>query len=206
MQNVFWPPAAKISTYSLNVRAHNAGGAGRGGHYAFTRQPGEQWVGSVTVPEMVTTDALVFRAFLHSLRGKGGSFLMPIPGRALPFSGTIAADAAVDAESITASSAFAAAVNPGDWVALGDVQSSGQLLRITSKSGTTLDVRPRIRNAIASGTAIVGGTVYGRFRLDQDTPPLPLRLGRSSEITIQIAEAYSLPTATGGGLFLLLGV
>lgn len=74
-----WPVAAKVSEWTTAIKAHTRGLAGLGGHYAFTRAPGASWSASVAVPAMRAADALRFRAFLHSLRGRSGSFWFSPP-------------------------------------------------------------------------------------------------------------------------------
>lgn len=74
-----WPVAAKYTGPELTVFAHSRGGTGRGGHYGYERGKGAAWSGRLGVTSMRTADALTFRAFLHSLRGRSGSFYFPAP-------------------------------------------------------------------------------------------------------------------------------
>jgi hypothetical protein len=79
MQNLTWPPAAKIADHEVTIQAHSRGAATRGGHYFFERGPGARWRARLEVPAMRTSDALTFRAFLHALRGRAGTFLLALP-------------------------------------------------------------------------------------------------------------------------------
>jgi hypothetical protein len=192
MQNVAWPIAAKVSEWSLTIEAHSRGGEGRGGHYAYERGAGARWRGSLEVLPMATADACAFRAFLHSLRGKSGTFLWAIPAASAAISGTLTASASAGAETITVSSAVSGAVQcgPGAFLVVGDLTTTGQLVRVTGKAGSVLTIRPRLRAAYASGAAVSVGRVRGRFRLDQETPAVPLTGHRSHAVELDIAEAY----------------
>lgn len=79
MKLLDWPSVAKLQAWSPAVKAHTRGAAGAGGHYNFTRAPGASWVASLTLAPMCTADALQFRAFLHRLRGRSGSFWFAPP-------------------------------------------------------------------------------------------------------------------------------
>ena len=85
MRDATWPAAAKIRNWSLAITAHSRGDTGTGGHYAFERGPGAMWTGRLDVPPMCSEDAAEFRAFLHSLRGRSGTFGLPLPGRSITY-------------------------------------------------------------------------------------------------------------------------
>lgn len=213
MQNVEWPSAAKVAGFSLAIEAHSIGGANRGGHSFFGRGPGARWRGSFDVVQMPTETALQFRAFLHSLRGKGGTFLFALPSSGIGrksmfsdgteftdstafsdiwvggFSGELTADAAKGDDSIIVDSMSASIAVVGGYITLDD-PSTGQLLRVVAIDGATLKVRPRLRKAFLSGTAVAVGRPVGKFRLDQDVPAVPLNGQYSSALTVQVIEAF----------------
>ncbi len=81
MRGQTWPAAAKIREWTVGIVAHSRGDTGAGGHYEFERAPGAKWAGSISVPPMAASDAVAFRAFLHSLRGRSGSFYFTVPSR-----------------------------------------------------------------------------------------------------------------------------
>ena len=207
------PSVARFKSWALAVSAHSRGAAGVGGHFAFERGPGARVTGSIELTQLSTTHALKLRAWLHSMRGRSGTFYMPAPNRELvsnPCSSPTAqfgdctgfsdgttfsdlwagytthatdASAAAGAASISLASAGSAAV--GDWLLVG-----GQLVRIVSVSGGTIGIRPRLRSAVASGAAVYIGPVYALFRILEDAPIVPLVPGRSREFSIDIEEAY----------------
>ncbi len=184
MRNQTWPAAARIADWSLAITAHSRGDTGAGGHYEFERAPGASWAGSFTVPPMSTANALAFRAFLHSLRGRSGTFSIAVPDRATATTArTTATSAAAGATSLTL--VDASGLQRGDNLLL-----AGQLFRIGAVSGGAVTVRPRLRAAIAGGTAGTSGPVVAAFRLAGDPPAVQLINGRSAAVQVEIEEAY----------------
>ena len=219
MRNQTWPAAAKIRDWSLGIVAHSRGDTGAGGHYEFERGPGAKWSGTISVPPMTTANALAFRAFLHSLRGRSGTFYLTMPSHAIAadtctnrssgltrftdctrFSdGTQFSDAwtatAFSLSGTLTSSADAGATSVklskiGALAAGDTLLIGGQLLRVISISGFDVTVRPRLRSAVTGGTAFSAGAVAGLFRLTTDAPIVPLVNGRSLDVTLEIEEAY----------------
>lgn len=215
MRDRTWPTAAKLQSWSLTITAHSRGGAGLGGHYRFERGPGARWQGSFTVVPMCTADALEFRAFLHSLRGRSGSFGIDVPSRADagtdPCHGRTAGKTQysdctdyTDGTSYTdlwiLSDALAVAASAGDdtleldsaaGLQAGDtIVAGGQLFRIVSVSGDTLTVRPRVRADISDGAAVARRPINATFRILTDAPIVPLIPGRSRETALEIEEFY----------------
>lgn len=182
-----WPAAAKLSRWAFTVSAHSRGLSGAGGHYRFERGGGARWTGNVQIAPMVTADALAFRAFLHSLRGRSGTFYFTLPGRMSPISTTLSASALADAATVQVSSA--SNIGLGDYMTVYSIGGT-QLVRVTSKSGTTLGIRPRLRAAASNGAAVEAGSVTSVFRLAADAPNVACLQQRCREITLDIEEAY----------------
>lgn len=72
-----WPTSAKIVEREIGIEAHSRGVDQPGGASNHAIGTGARWVGGITVAAMVAATALSFRAFLHSLRGRSGSFMLP---------------------------------------------------------------------------------------------------------------------------------
>lgn len=214
MREAYWPDFVKVADWQLTVVAHSRGGEGQSGHYNYARGPGARLIGSVSVVPMATADALEFRAFLHSLRGRGGTFLMRPPYKpgnrraiytdgkkyddgtvytdtVVAEEGALAADAAADAATINvgtlSGSTFMA---PGRFLRVGPLGSGGQLVRVVSLAGNIATIRPRLRNAYPTGTVICVGRPLAEFRINGEVPAVPLRFGRSLDMQIAIREAY----------------
>lgn len=197
MQNVTWPAVVKIARHSLNVEAHSVGDQGRGGHYAFDVGGGARWRGTLDIPALKIADALTFRAFLHSLRGRSGTFYLTMPG----LGGTTVAGTNTNvlfpgSDTVELAGSAAAAAKVGDYALVGgnwtsfDPLGPPQLVRIVALSGSTATVRPRLRQTgLLPGLDLAIGAVVGRFRLDMETPAVPIVGERSRELTLQIIEA-----------------
>lgn len=202
-----WPSYAKIVDFARGVAAHSRGFTPPAGFLQYKLGGGARWVWDFSVAPILTRDALRFRAFLHSLRGRSGAFeiqLRPASGRACRYTdGTDFTDATTfdDAYTAVASSAAAVAgagalVFPASALgmfAVGDViKAGGQLLRVVSvdESGSiTVGVRPRLRQALASGAAVHVYSVTAEFKLATDPPAVSIIPGgRSSPISISAEE------------------
>lgn len=219
MRAVPWPSVAKIAEHKLDIAPHYRGGESRYGHTSFEIGSGAHFAGVLSVVPMRSADALTFRAFLHSLRGQAGTFglalyyvggaLVPASpgGVSLPLTGvsgysdtteysdgTEYADGTITETTLSALAAADAAtvsVTSASGIAVGRIISiNGQLCRVVSVDGTTVGIRPRLRAAAASGALVTFNGAVGLFRLDDETPAVPLIVGRSLPVQLKIREAY----------------
>lgn len=78
----------------------------------------------------------------------------------------------------------------GAFMVIGNLEDGGQLVRITAVSGGTVDFIPKLRAAKDSAEAVQIGNVLGLFRLDQETPAIPLDGFKSGPVSIKISEVY----------------
>jgi hypothetical protein len=188
MQNRTWPSFAKFVDGTPSIEAHSRGGEGISGHYAFARGTGAKWRWRFTVIPLATIQALQLRALLHSLRGPSGSVVMPMPSRTGTAIGTTTtASAASGAASLPLTSVAAVAV--GDFMTVA-AASGTQVVRATRIAGLTVDVRPRLRAAVASGAAVQIGAVTMLMRLKGQAPRIPLLNGHSSPFQVELEEVY----------------
>lgn len=187
MRNRSWPITAKYTGELPVIEAHSRGGQGSFGHYSFGIGGGARVVWTLNIVPMNTSDAVKFRAFLHSLRGSGGSFDITMPtisGGALQ-TGTVAA-AASGATSLVVTGFTPVA---GAWMTVTTAGGS-QLVRVTGVSGPTATIRPALRSAAAASAAVAQGPVTGTFRLIGNAPAIPLIVTRSKGFTLECEEAY----------------
>jgi hypothetical protein len=218
MRNRTWPITAKYTGELPIIEAHSRGGQGAGGHYNFGIGGGARVTWSLNIVPMNTGDALKFRAFLHSLRGSGGTFgiTMPAPSVAggavsglqgysdttlhsdgTPFSDTIDTSVMQLSEgTVAAASTGATALVitgftavAGAWMTI-TTAAGLQLVRVTSVSGSTATVRPALRAAVSASAAVRHGPVTGIFRLIGNPPAVPLIVTRSKGLTLECEEAY----------------
>ena len=217
MRSLTWPAAARATEYQLSVTGHTRGAPNREGVATFSRGSAARIVGRVSTVALSIADGLAFRAFLHRVRGRAGSFYMAIPGTGYGIATTsvvytdgtrytdgtaysdaleptkglamLSAAASAGAETVSLESVVGPALAAGQWCALGDLAAGGQLVRIVGVSGSTITVRPRLRAALADGTAVRFGGVQGLFRFPAAPPPLSFRNSVVSAAEFEIEEA-----------------
>ncbi|MFO1081869.1 MAG: hypothetical protein U1E23_14720 [Reyranellaceae bacterium] len=135
--------------------------------------PGERWEADVSLPLMGRADGEAWAAFLTSLQGPYGSFLLGDPAHTAPrgsVSGSVTATGAAMAYVVTlsgGSGSFAV----GDWIS---VSHSGvprlyKILNAPSAAGGTADIWPALRGAV-SGAAVTYLSPTGRFMLTGNPP------------------------------------
>lgn len=118
-------------------------------------------------------------------------FSSSAPAYSVASTATLGAAASADAATVTlAAPSYTPRLIAGNWLAIGDLTTTGQLVQIVSVSGLDVTIRPRLRNAQAFGAAVTYGPVTGLFRLVGKTPKVPLIPGRSSGLSVEIEEAY----------------
>jgi hypothetical protein len=219
MRNQPWPEFAKWSGQLPTVEAHSRGGRGAFGHYSHGIAGGARVTWSLNIVPMVTSDALRFRAFLHSLRGSGGTFRIRMPAPRVaggvvsglqgysdatlhsdgtPFSDTIDSGVAVETTGTTSGAASAGAQSMtvsgitavvGSWLMV--VTANGpQLLNVISVSGGTVGFRPALRAAVSSGATVNHGPVTAAFRVIGNVPAVPLIVLRSKGFSLECEEQY----------------
>lgn len=108
----------------------------------------------------------------------------PLPGSAT--TALAAGSSSVPVLGDTGSSLFRA----GAFMVVGDLEAGGQLVRVAAVSGGTATVVPKLRASHPAGTPILIGNVKGLFRLDQETPAVPLDGFRSGAVSIRLCEVY----------------
>lgn len=210
MRNVSWPAFAKVADKVLHVRPHSRGFGSVTGFGVFEKGPGARWAGVFSVPAMCAENALRFRAFLHSLRGRAGSFSFTLRSEpevaAIYTDGTryadgttytdivtasafITADAAKGDEVVTIDGTSGIPLTVGDFVRIGD-SATGQLVRVVAIDGYDYGIRPALRSAATAGTAFEFANVTGEFRTKNAPAISIVQGGRSQPIDIEIEEFY----------------
>lgn len=190
MRNLTLPAAFKSVSWSVSVAGHTRGAPTREGAGVYARGSGARIVGQFVAAPMATAEALAVRAFFHRLRGRAGTFFAPIPGTGtITGTATVDTTAAAGASSVVLTGVSGLTIAPGMWAVIGDLTAGGQMVRVVSVSGSTIDVRPRLRAAQASTTAVTFGRVSGLFRLSDRVPMISMRNGRSAGFTVEFEEA-----------------
>jgi len=138
---------------------------------------GQQWEADVTLPPMNRADAEQWVAFLVTLRGQLGTFLMGDPSSEAP-RGSAGGTPLVQGTSQTGDVLIAdgATANQTGWLKAGDYLQVGAgassslhkvLVDVDSDNGgnVTIDIWPSIKTAPADNSAIVVSSAKGLFRL-----------------------------------------
>jgi hypothetical protein len=150
---------------------------------------GQMWQADVTLPPMKRADAEIWVAWLVSLRGKFGTFLLGDPLCATP-QGSIGGTPLVNGagqtgETLQIDGCTANVTNwlkAGDYIQLGSGSTATlhKVLANANSNGSgqvTLSLWPHVRTAPADNAAVTVTNAVGRFRLS------------SNETTWSISEA-----------------
>lgn len=141
------------------------------------KHAGERWEAEITLPAMARADAEQWVAWLLSMRGREGTFLLGDPLGATPrgsAGGTPlvnGADQTGDSLSIDGCTAGQTGwLKAGDYIQLGSGASASlhKVLQDVDSNGAgqaTLDLWPSVRTAPADNSAIVTSSAQGVFRL-----------------------------------------
>lgn len=165
---------------SFDLRATNAVAYGRS-PFTFAGQvfaySGQMWQADITLPPMKRTSAEQWIAWLVSLRGQYGTFLMGDPRGCTPRGVATGTPLVKGANQTGGSLALdGATINVTGWLKAGDYIQLGtsttarlhKVLTDASSDGTgnvTLDIWPHIRTAPADNAAITVSNAKGVFRL-----------------------------------------
>lgn len=122
------------------------------------------------------TDGTAYADYVaSSVPGQGATTALAVKGAA-----TIAVDSGIDTALLVV----------GNYMMLGDAQDGGQLVQIVAVSGSNVDIRPRLRADLPSGSVITCGPVLGRFVLEGDPPDIALRGDRGAAFQLSVREDY----------------
>lgn len=166
--------------------------------------PGQRWGASISLPPMKRQDAEYWVAFLLSLKGQVGTFLLGDPNCVVPqgASATTPGTPVIAGANQTGSvlnigglpSAVANYFLPGDYIQLGATSSATlhKVLTATNSSGSgtaALDIWPSIRIAPTDASAVVIQSAKGRFRLKENNTQWQINDISSYGITFDCVEA-----------------
>lgn len=166
--------------------------------------PGQRWAASVSLPPMKRQDAEYWIAFLLSLKGQIGTFLLGDPncataqGSARTTPGTPVVNGASQiGDTLVVDGLPTSATGyllPGDYIQLGSGAAT-QLYKVltqvdTDSSGNAiLDIWPNLRSSPADNATIVVANTKGRFRLKDNIQQWQINEISSYGITFDCVEA-----------------
>ena len=169
---------------AINLRAVNQS-AISASPFTFKQQvhkhTGERWEAEVTLPPMKRTDAEQWIAWLMSMGGLSGTFLMGDPLGATA-RGAASGTPVVDGGSQTGSTltingavtSVTGWIKAGDYIQLGG-GSSATLHKVLqdaasdASGGVALDIWPSLRSSPTDGSTVVVSGAEGRWRLNAAT-------------------------------------
>ncbi len=158
---------------------------------------GERWEAIVTLPPMDRADARVWIAWLSSLKGQWGRFLMGDPDCETALGSAGGSPLVKGVGQVGESLAIdGAAASQTDWLKAGDYIQLGTgatatlhhvLADVNTDSGgnATLDIWPEMRTAPTDNSAVVVASTVGRWRLAENKQSFDI--GRASLYGITFA-------------------
>ena len=163
--------------------------------------PGQRWSATITLPPMKRAEADLWTAFMLSLNGREGTFLMGDPAAAQP-KGSMGGDPTVDGNSQTGNelNIMGCPNNIVGWGKKGDyIQfTTGGFNRLhmlladadTNGTGrTTLLLWPRLRTSPAHGEPIITTNTKGQWRLAQSYSEKTIDIGANYGQSFACVEA-----------------
>jgi hypothetical protein len=144
---------------------------------------GEMWSASVTIPTVRKELAEPWVAFLLSLRGQYGTFLLGDPNRATPQGTASSASITGSTGDRSVSVSMVGTLLAGDYIQLGSGSSARLHKVLVDKSGSgTLEIWPALRSNYSSSSATLTNA-KGVFRLASNSTQWGI--GSSSAYSIQ---------------------
>ena len=161
-----------IGIESIELRASNVVATSQS-PFTYKQQvishSGQRWEASVRIPSVRKDLAAAWKAFLVSLKGKEGTFLLGDPDYASPMgtatSATVSGSTGDDSVSVTMTGTLLA----GDYIQLGSGPSAKLHTILQDQDGDgTLEIWPALRDDYSSVSAVLSNP-KGVFRLAQNT-------------------------------------
>jgi len=184
----------------FSIRGHQVSGATTSpfsGVQQVQEHQGAWWEASFELPAMNRANAMIWQAWLRSLRGRVGTFVMPVARQGTPrgSAGVTPGTPQVDGGSQTGLTlaiktglgTVSGYLLAGDWFSLG-TGSSRRLHQVVSDVNlaagkATMEIWPRLRSSPANNDTVYVANASGLFRL----------VDPASEISIERYENYKLP-------------
>jgi hypothetical protein len=151
--------------------------------------PGQRWAASISLPPMKRQDAESWVAFLLSLYGQVGTFLLSDPNcpapRGTATSATLTGSAGSTSPTITMTGTLLA----GDYISLGSGASTRLHKVVQDRSGNgTIEIWPALRSSVTDA-AVDLTEAKGRFRLKDNITQWSINEISSYGITFDCVEA-----------------
>lgn len=158
-------------------------------HQQVVAHPGQRWAATISLPPMRRQDAEPWIAFLLSLYGQTGTFLLSDPNcpapRGTATSATLTGLAGSSSSTITMTGTLLA----GDYISIGTGASTRLHKVVKDRSGTgVIEIWPALRENVTSASADLT-QAKGRFRLKDNITQWSINEISSYGITFDCVEA-----------------
>lgn len=153
------------------------------------RYPGEMWTASVTIPPVKRDLAEAWVAFLLSLHGRVGTFLMGDPNGKTPRGTATSLTVTGSSGSSSVTVVMTGTLLAGDYIQIGTASDATLHKVLVNRSGGgTLEIWPALRKVRTSAAATTSNTV-GLFRLSSSVASWQIDQISSYGITFDCMEA-----------------
>lgn len=183
-----------IGFESIEIRAVNAVATSQS-PFTYKQQVvahgGQRWEASVTIPTVRRDLAAAWKAFLTSLKGREGTFLLSDPDYASPRGSISAATVSGSAGDESVTVTMTGSLLAGDYIQLGSGSAAKlhQVLQDQSGDGT-LEIWPGLRSDYTSETVIFNEP-KGVFRLAGNTNGWSINNSSAYAISFEAVEAIT---------------
>lgn len=163
----------------------------------FFEHQGQEWRASVQLPPMESTEAEEWVAFQLALNGRLGTFITGDPVGQTP-KGTISGNLLVDGAGQQRSKVLTVksgtpgqTLLPGDYIQLPNNRLHKNLTLATIDGGglASLDIFPRVRDALSDGATILTSDTVGVWRMAENIPSWDIKEAQIYGINFGIVEA-----------------
>ena len=151
--------------------------------------PGQRWAASISLPPMKRQDAESWVAFLLSLYGQVGTFLLSDPNCPAPRGTITSATLTGTAGSTSPTVTMTGTLLAGDYISLGTGSSTRLHKVVQDRSGNgTIEIWPALRSNYTTET-VDFTEAKGRFRLKENITQWNINEMSSYGITFDCVEA-----------------
>jgi hypothetical protein len=151
--------------------------------------PGQRWAASISLPPMKRQDAETWVAFLLSLYGQVGTFLLSDPNCPEPQGTATSATLTGSARSTSPTITMTGSLLAGDYISIGTGATTRLHKVVQDRSGNgTIEIWPALREDVTSANLTLF-SAKGRFRLKENITQWNINEISTYGITFDCVEA-----------------
>jgi hypothetical protein len=174
-----WPTQAKIVRADLRLNVPNLSNTSPlNGRQMRGARLAEMWMGEIVLAPRLRADLDALAAWVETLRGRSGTFEMPLAGGFLSKPGIgsgVVVTAVAAARSVTVGfTSTGVTLEAGTLIQIGETDAANMQIvevvaDVTTSASTVVSIVPALRKSYSAGTAVKSSDVTGRFRLLDDS-------------------------------------